>query len=328
MGEINAIQISVGALGGVLGTLLFFSFFALMKHRVAAKKHKATDLTTKSIGLIMSETNGQFTSYRLGDLNFQQFEMKVRELVGQLNEEVNENLAILDSSYVSILARYSEDKTESLLAIREAISGSPMHQQPVTQSVVQESPVFQNEQEPMETFAPLAQQEAPQTVPAAQEEHVDEFADFAQSIEATAAESHALFDGGEATIVTEQPVQQQQYQQPVQQQAQQQQQFQQPVQQQMQQPVHQQSVQQQPVQQQQMQQPVHQQQFQQPAQQPTQQQMQPPVQQQATNMDVDATQEFSVNDIMNNTGTHPQQGSENNMVSGDDVADKLDALFG
>ncbi len=307
MGEINAIQISVGVLGGVLGTLLFFSFVALVRHRVAAKKHKAADLTTKSIGLIMSETNGQFTSYRLGDLNFQQFEMKVRELVGQLNEEVNENLAILDSSYVSILARYSEDKTESLLAIREAISSSPAQLQQPVQPVASEPTVFQNMQETTDTFAPSP---TPQQVATpVQDEHVDEFTDFAQSIEATAAESHALFDGGEATIVTEQPVQQQQFQQ---QQPAQQQQFQQ-------QPVQQQQFQQQPAQQQQFQQqPTQQQQFQQPVQQ----------QQQPTNMDIDATQEFSMNDIMKNAGTHPQQNSSNNMVSGDDVADKLDSLFG
>jgi len=206
MGEINVIQVSVGVIGGVLGTLFLFSFVALIRHQIAVKKQKMSDLTTKSIGLIMSETNGQFTSYRLGDLNFKQFESKVRELVGQLNEEVNENLAILDSSYVSILARYSEDKTESLLAIREAISMSSA-QQPLEATPV-EAPVFQDSFESASAVA-SAQPGIDASSVIQSDESVDEFTDFAQSIEATAAVSNGLFDTGDSTIAAEQPTQEQ-----------------------------------------------------------------------------------------------------------------------
>lgn len=296
----------IGAAAGAATTLLVFLTSGLFRFNIRQKKQKHKELTTKAIGLLMSETNGLFTSYRLGDISFGDFERKVRELVGKLNEEVNENISILDSSYVSILARYTEDKTESLLAIREAISGH------TSSALVATAPV--NNTQSVQQSVPVA---AAVSAPVAAG---DEFSDFAASMEETAAGSDALF-GGEQTIVHENtrpevdmfsaseqtivassaPVQHPQAQQ----------QFTPPVQQQ----------------------PM-QQQFVQPSAAPVQpvQNSMPaaaPAQQQAVGMmDVEATQEFNVSDIMNSAQSHPAPQQQNGMVSGEDVANKLDSLFG
>ncbi len=52
----------------------------------------------------------------------------------------------------------------------------------------------------------------------------------------------------------------------------------------------------------------------------------PQAQQFNTMLDVEATQEFNVSDIMSSAQAHDDQNS--GIVSGDDVANKLDALFG
>ncbi len=287
--EKEILSLLIGIIVG-FGSLLFIVLIvALVKHKITVKQTKDKELITKAIGLLMSETNGNFTSYRLGDISFPEFESKVRNLVEQLNAEVNEHLAVLDSSYVSILGRYAEDKSESLLAIREALSGQP------SMNISQQN--FAPAQVPQQ------QVQQPQAVAPG-----NEFSDFAASMEQNASQSDALFGGGEQTIVQDTIQNQNQNQFAAAEQtivAHTTPSFAQPSQ------------------------AAPQQQFQQQVpQQVPQQQFQPAQEQSASGqLDVEATQEFNVNDIMNHSSA-TQQSDQNNMVSVDDIANKLDTLFG
>jgi len=159
--DMGSTQLMFSFLGGAGVASIVAVATAFTVHHKKMVKVKEKELSTKTIGLVISETSSLFSSYRLGELNFPDFERKVREMISKIDEEVSDNLSVLDNCYVTLLSRYAEDKRESLMVLREILTNRNPVQQMQAPVQQMQAPVQQMQAPVQQMQAPVQQMQAP-----------------------------------------------------------------------------------------------------------------------------------------------------------------------
>ena len=323
-----------GVVIGIVTTFIMGFSTHMITHGHRKKRQEERETISKGIARQVGTLNNIFFTYRLGDTEFGVMERECRELLGTIEEEIQQNSQVLDAGYVALVSHYAENKRDQLVGIRHdldlsrqrdsAATAQPTQQtvamptvaqvaapvqpiaapaQPVMQSsaapLFQETPVAPQTPQPM--IEQVAQPATPQPVlssstgSAGSNEISLDFADFASAMKAEplAAVAHddsaSTSDSWRLPATADTP--------PIA-----------PIA-----PVAQVAP------------PV-------PQAAPMSQSIQAQsayIGAQTTPQDVEATQEFSLHDIMQQGVQQQQQApEEGGMINGDDVANKLDSLFG
>jgi hypothetical protein len=113
---------SVGAAAGGFVTILISLVLFFVNGRIRSNREKQKELIGKIIGGYMEDVNNLFTSYRLSDIEFGHMERESRELLSKISLEVRDNLSLISASYITIIDRYVEEKTESLIAVKDDLT--------------------------------------------------------------------------------------------------------------------------------------------------------------------------------------------------------------
>lgn len=109
------IGIMVGAFVLLAISILLFIIATQRKQ----KRETERNVLSSTLGNYMVEVNRLLSLYRLGDLEYILFERDIREVLANMDESLNEHLSVVDLAYATLLNRYLEDRKEMLLIIRQ-----------------------------------------------------------------------------------------------------------------------------------------------------------------------------------------------------------------
>ncbi len=113
------ISASFGFLFGCLLTLIIMLIIMDLQDKKAARKREERHMIISAIGKLCASVDNSYAAYRMGSMNFESLRDIIRNKIGEIHSELTSNIDDLDPYYIKNIERFIEDQKSFLLSREE-----------------------------------------------------------------------------------------------------------------------------------------------------------------------------------------------------------------